>query len=169
MGMIRLRFVTGSDFSSKLIRFQAGISMPFTPSHTEALSQDGKSYIGAHIDGGILRRPVGYDADTLMTLPDGSKSERTVSIPCTPEQEAAFYAFVEKHVGEPYDWKGILGFIATEVHLHDVGTIFCSAFMCGGLRVKGCEIFRWPMTKPFHHISPDLLFAILSTHVEIPH
>lgn len=167
--MIRLRFVTSTDLSSRLIRFQAGVSMPFTPSHAEALSQDGKSYIGAHIDGGIMRRPVGYDADTLMVLPDGSKSERIISIPCTSEQEAAFYAFVEAHVGEPYDWMAILGFIATEVHLHDVGTIFCSAFMAGALRAKGCEIFRWPLTVPFHHISPRDLMLMLSSHVEISH
>lgn len=48
MGTIRIRFVTAGDPLSRLIRFQAGVSMPFTPSHTEALSQDGKFYIGAH-------------------------------------------------------------------------------------------------------------------------
>jgi len=166
--MIRIRFVTSTAFSSRLIRLQAGVSMPFTPSHTEALSQDGKSYIGAHLDGGIMRRPVGYDADTLMDLPDnGGKSERIVSIPCTPEQETVFYTYVEKHVGEPYDWQGILGFVATEIHLHDVGTIFCSAFMTGALREA--KIFPWPLTVPFHHISPRDLMLMLSSHVEIPH
>lgn len=165
--MIRIRFVTSTDMVSRLIRLEAGVSMPYTPSHAEALSQDGRFYIGAHFEGGILRRPVGYDAASLMTLPDGSKSERIVSLPCTPEQEAAFYAFVEKHVGESYDWKAILGFVAPDFHMHDFGHIFCSAFMTDGLRT--CEWFRWPLTKPFHRISPDLLFAILSTHVEIPH
>lgn len=166
MGSIRLRFVTGSDFSSKLIRLQAGVSMPFTPSHAEALSQDGKSYIGAHFDGGIQARPVGYDAASLMTLPDGSKSERVVSLECTPEQEAAFYSFVQSKIGEAYDWHAIIGFVDPG-HEHEMDHIICSAFMAAGLRA--CNFFPWPLTVPFHHISPRDLFLTLSTHVEINH
>lgn len=167
--MIRLRFVTGSDPLSKLIRMQAGVSMPFTPSHAEALSQDGSVYIGAHYDGGIQARPVGYDAASLMTLPDGSKSERIVSLPCTPEQEAAFYAFVTSKIGEPYDWKAIFGFVAPDLHMHLLDHIFCSAFMVAGMRTKGCELFPWPLTVPFHHISPRDLLLILSSHTQINH
>lgn len=164
--MIRIRFVTSSDFSSELIRLQAGVSMPFTPSHTEALTQDGKSYIGAHGDVGVALKPVGYDSDTLMTLPDGTKSEHIVSLPCTPEQEATFYKFAASKLGEPYDWKAIVGFVDPS-HQHDLDHVICSAFMTQCLRE--CGYFRWLLTKPFHHISPDLLFAILSTHVEIDH
>jgi len=167
--MIDIRLVTSDDQLSKLIRMQAGVSMPFTPSHAECRSQDGKFYIGAHFDGGVAARPVGYDAASLMTLPDGSKSERIVSLPCTPEQEAAFYAFVHSKIGEPYDWKSILGFAAPDLHMHLLDHIICSAFMGAGLRTKGCEIFPWPMTVPFHHVTPRDLFLILSTHVEIPH
>lgn len=167
MNAIRIRFVTAGDPLSRLIRFQAGVSMPFTPSHTEALSQDGKSYIGAHYDGGVMARPVGYDAAGLMTLPDGTKSERIVDLPCTPEQEAAFYAFVQSKVGEPYDWKSIFGFVAPDLHTHLLDHIICSAFMAAALR--SAKIFPWPMTVPFHHITPRDLLLILSTHVEIPH
>jgi hypothetical protein len=81
--MITLRFVTGSDLLSRLIRMQAGISMPFTPSHVEAFSPDGKFYIGAHFNGGVAARPTGYDRDQLMTLPDGSRSERLINLPAT--------------------------------------------------------------------------------------
>lgn len=169
MGTIRIRFVTSDDALSHLIRAEAGVSMPFTPSHAEALTQDGQFYIGAHFKGGILRRPVGYDSASLMTLPDGTKSERIIALPCTPEQEAAFYAFVERHVGEAYDWKAILGYVVPDLHMHDFGHIFCSAFMSAALRAIEAPYFRWPLTKPFHRISPDLLFAILSTHVEISH
>lgn len=167
--MINLRFVTSSAFSSRLIRMQAGVSMPFTPSHVEALTQDGKSYIGAHIDGGIRIRPVGYDSDTLMTLPDGSLSERIVALPVLPSQEEAFYSFIASKVGDGYDWKAIVGFGMPDVHLHDFGHIICSAFISAALRVKGCDYFKWPMTVPFHRITPRDLFLILSTHVEIPH
>lgn len=169
MGTIRIRFVTSDDALSHLIRMEAGVSMPFTPSHAEALTQDGQFYIGAHLKGGILRRPVGYDADSLMTLPDGTKSERIVSLSVTPWQEAAFYAFVERHIGEGYDTKGILGYVVPDLHMHDFGHIFCSAFMAAALRAIEAPFFQWPLTKPFHRISPDILLAILSTHVEIPH
>ena len=163
---INIRFVTGNAASSALIRAQAGTSMPFTPSHTEALSQDGQFYIGAHIEDGVQARPVGYDSDTLLTLPDGTNSERIVSLLATPEQEAAFYAFVHSKIGAPYDSKAIIGF-EIPGHFHDFGHLICSAFMSAALRA--CSYFRWPLTKPFHCISPDMLLAILSTHVEIPH
>jgi len=167
--MIHLRFCTSHTLTSQLIRWQAGTSMPFTPSHVEALTQDGENYIGAHIEDGVRMRRVGYDTDTLMTLADGTKADRIVSLPCPDEQEAAFYTLLHAKVGTPYDWKAILGFEVPGVHLHDFGHLICSAFMTSLLRAKGVEWFRWPLTKPFHHISPDLLFAILSTHVEIPH
>lgn len=141
--------------------------MPFTPSHVEAVSQDGLFYVGAHYDGGVAARPVGYDADKLMTLPDGSKSERVVSIECTPEQEDAFCHFVDSKIGEPYDWKSIFGFMAPDLHAHLLDHAICSALMFEALRA--CGFFLWPATVPFHHISPRDLLLILSTHIEIPH
>jgi hypothetical protein len=164
--MIRLRFVMSNALTSRLIRLQAGISMPFTPSHTEALSPDGKTYIGAHFDGGVMARPVGYDADTLETLPDGRKSEAFVSLDASDAETDKFYAYVNSKIGEPYDWKAIFGFVDPG-HQHDLDHIICSAFMCAALRA--CGYFAWPMTVPFHHVSPRDLMLILSTHVEIPH
>jgi hypothetical protein len=164
--MIRIRFVTGNDLVSRLIRLQGGVSMPFTPSHVEALTQDGKSYLGAHAVGGVALRSVGYDLDQLMTLPDGSRSERIVSLMCSDETEQAFYRFAASKLGEPYDWKAILGFIDPS-HLHDLDHIICSAFMTQALRE--CGYFPAPLTVPFHHISPRDLFLILSTHIEISH
>jgi hypothetical protein len=164
--MIRIRLVTGNDITSHLIRLQAGVSMPFTPSHAEALSQDGQFYIGAHVDGGVMARPVGYDAASLMTLPDGSKSERIVALPCSAEQEEDFYTIVHSKIGEAYDWKAIVGFVDPG-HQHEFDHVICSAFMAAALRAA--NYFPWPMTVPFHHISPRDLLLILSTHVEIPH
>lgn len=167
--MIRLRFVTCTDTTSEVIRFQGGVSMPFTPSHVEALSQDGQSYIGQHIDGGMQARPLDYNAAQVMTLPDGRKADIIVELPCTPEQEAAFYAYVHDKIGMPYDWVSILGFVATEMHLHTAGSLICSAIMSAAIRTKGCELWPWPVTVPFHKISPRDLLLICSTHVEIPH
>jgi hypothetical protein len=163
---ITIRFVKGDDPVSYLIGLQAGVAMPFAPTHTEALTLDGKFYIGAHLDGGVQARPVGYDVDQLMTLPDGSKTDRLVRLPCTPEQQAAFYSFVHLKIGTPYDWKAIAGFVAPG-HEHDFDHVICSAFMTEALRK--CGWFKWPLTVPFHRISPSNLFLVLSSHVEIEH
>jgi hypothetical protein len=69
----------------------------------------------------------------------------------------------------PYDWVSILGFVLTEVHLHTVGSLICSAIMTAALRTKGCEYFAMPLTVPFHKISPRDLLLMLSSHVEISH
>lgn len=167
--MIRLRFVTSPDTSSEMIRYQGGVSMPFTPSHVEALSQDGKFYIGQHMQGGMQPRPVGYDSSDILTLPDGRKADIIVELPCTSDQETAFYAYVHDKIGMPYDWVSILGFVLTEMHLHTVGSLICSAVMTAALRTKGCEYFAKPLTVPFHHISPRDLLLMLSSHVEISH
>jgi hypothetical protein len=167
MGKITLRFVTGSDELSAMIRFQAGLSMPFTPSHCEAVSQDGKTWIGQHLVGGMLARPAGYDAAELMTLPDGTKSQKFVVLPCTDEQETAFYAHVNVRIGAPYDWKSIVSFIDPAWNLHEKNHLICSAEMVWGLRA--CNYFLMPLTVPYHHISPRDLFLILSSHVQIDH
>ena len=166
-GTITIRFVTGSDVFSRLIALQARVSMPFSPTHTEALTLDGKFYIGAHLQGGVMARPVGYDADQLITLPDGKKSECLVKLPCSAEQEKLFYDFVQSKVGTPYDWKAILGFVEPDTHEHEFGHLICSAFMTASLR--GCGRFPHWLTVPFHRISPRDLFLVLSTHVEIDH
>ena len=61
-------------------------------------------------------------------------------------------------IGEPYDWKAIVGFLEPDAHQHELDHVICSAFMTAALRA--CGYFRWPLTVPFHHISPrDLICA----------
>ncbi len=160
--MIKLRFMTGHDTLSQMIRTQAGICVPFTPSHVEAVSQDGQNYIGQHWDGGMQSRSIGYDAKKLMY-------EKIVELPCTSQQETSFYAFVTSKIGMPYDWESVLSFVAPDLNLHELNHLICSAIMTAALRTKGCEYFQWPLTVPFHHISPRDLFLILSSHVQIDH
>ena len=158
--MIRLRFVTCNDEISRLIRLQAGVCMPFTPSHVECVSQDGKSYIGEHFDGGMQARPVGYDAAILL-------QEKLVDLPCTAESESQFYIFIESKIGEPYDWRSIIGFVDPALNLHEKNHLICSAMMTAALRASG--FFAFPLVVPFHHISPRDLFLMLSSHVQIDH
>jgi hypothetical protein len=110
--MITLRFVTADDPLSRLIRAQAGLCMPFTPSHVEAWSRDGTAYVGQHLDGGMQARPVGYDI--TMT----GRKEKLVDLPCSQSQFNAFHDFLESKIGEPYDWKSILGFALPDVNEH---------------------------------------------------
>src|SRR5579859_5137381 len=152
--MIRIRFVTCNDEVSRLIRLQAGICVPFTPSHVECVSQDGKSYIGQHFDGGMQARPAGYDAALL-------KSEKIVDLDVAATQEASFYAFVNEKIGQPYDWKSIISFIDPAWNLHELNHLICSAMMTAALRA--CGFFPIPLTVPFHHISPRDLFLVLSS------
>ena len=175
-GNIRLRFVAGKGLISDLIRFQAGRSMPMTPSHTECVipmdwpdrSIAGK-WLGQHAPDGMVARPAGYDADTLMTLPDGSKSQKFVDLPCTLDQQACFYNHVISRIGAPYDLKSIADFADPLLNLHDFGHLICSAEMGWGLRQEPHPYFPFPLTKPLHRLSPDMLFLILSTHVEVSH
>jgi hypothetical protein len=159
-GNIRLRFVTADDAMSKFIRLQAGICVPFTPSHVECVSQDGTKWIGEHIDGGMQARPADYDAATRAV-------QKFVDLPVTPAMESAFYTFVTAKIGEPYDWKTIVDFAAPSFNFHMTNHAICSAMMAWALRV--CEYFPKPLTVPFHHITPRDLFLILSSHVEISH
>jgi hypothetical protein len=168
-GNIRLRFVTLHDAISAAIRLQAGICVPFTPSHVECVSLDGKSWIGQHMDGGMKARSAGYDKATLIKLPDGTMSQKFVDLPCTLEQQTAFYAYIESKIGQPYDWESIISFADPAWNLHHSNHLICSAIMTAALRTKGCEYFFMPLTVPFHHISPRDLLLILSSHVQIDH
>lgn len=159
--MITLRFVTCDDPLSRLIRMQAGVSMPFTPSHVEALSRDAKSYVGQHMTGGMQARPIGYDRN------EKGVKEKMVDLPCEPSQFNAFHDFCDGKIGEPYDWKAIFGFTAPDVHLHIPDTAICSAIMT--LALRAADYFKMPLTVPAHHITPRDLMLILSSHVQIDH
>lgn len=165
--MINIRFVRSKGFTSDMIVMREKTSMPFTPSHTECVTPDGR-WLGQHADGGMLARPAGYDHDDVAIMPDGRRCEIIVSLPCTKAQADAFYTAAESAIGEPYDWKAIVGFGVT-FHEHEKFHAICSAKMLLLLRTKGCEYFRWPITVPAHLVDPRDLLLILSTHVEIPH
>lgn len=161
MTAITLRFVTSDSPLSKMIRMQAGVCMPFTPSHVETVSRDEKSYVGQHLDGGMEARPIGYD--------EGEKGvrEKLVVLPCEQSQFDAFHDFCDSKIGEPYDWKAILGFTAPDIHLHLPEAAICSAIMT--LALRACHYFPMPLVVPAHHISPRDLLLILSSHVQIDH
>ena len=158
---IVIRFIAERGFVPWLIRVQAGICMPFTPNHVESVSPDGQWYYGEHISGGLRKRPKGYDDATLLR-------EFFVTIPCSQKQADAYYAYLESRVNnEPYDWRSIISFIFPSWNLHKVGELICSAITGAALRRGG--VFRWPVTVPFHHLSPRDILLMLSVVVEVDH
>lgn len=159
--MIRLRFVQGNGIQSDLIELRESVCMPIVPSHVECVDPLTGKYIGQHIDGGMQARDPGYDAPFA--------GECFIDLPCTPEQEAAFYAAARASVGEPYDWKAILGF-ALPGHFHTKFDAICSAKMTLLLR----DVANWfpskmPLCVPFHCIDPRDLLMIISAIIKVDH
>lgn len=164
--IITIRFVTCDEISSIAIREQAklafGVSMPFIPSHTEALSRIGDGWTGQHIDGGCMKRPLDY----YNAFPN--PQEKRVLIPATDAEFAAFHDYLEARIGDPYDWRAILGFVLPDIGGHKPGGEICSALMTMCARAAN-NPFKFPLTVPAHHISPCLLMLLYSSHLQIDH
>jgi hypothetical protein len=154
MSAIRLRFVTCRDPISAGIRLREN----FWASHVEAVTPEGK-YLGAHADGGVQARAAGYDAAVLQ-------QELFVDLPETaPGQVQEFYAFLNRHVGEPYDFKSILGFLVPDIAAHQPQHVICSALQA--LALRQCEWFATPLSEPAHKITPRDLLLIISARVRV--
>lgn len=166
---IRLRFVRHSAISSDLIALREEAAMPFTPTHVECVTPEGK-WLGQHADGppapGMQAREPGYDKGRVALLPNGRLCELFVDLPASAEQVDSFYWHAKKSIGQPYDWEAILGF-AVPVHLHEKFHAICSAKMV--LLLRAADWFRWPLAVPAHLVDPRDLLLGLSMIVEIKH
>ena len=160
-GTIRLRFVEGQGLLSALIEFRESVCMPVVPSHVECIDPETGKYIGQHASGGMMARDPGYDSPF--------KGECFVNLPCTDEQEKAFYDSVRAKIGQPYDMEAILGF-AMPGHFHEKFHAICSASMFLELR-DGIDWFpsHAPVAVPAHCIDPRDLLLIISAIIEVPH
>lgn len=165
MSGIVLRFVRSRGLSADAIAWREGTCMPFTPSHVECVTPDG-DWLGQHFAGGMQARKAGYDHDDVAVMADGRRCEIFVALPSTSEQAGAFYAAATDSIGEPYDWKAIVGFVLP-AHEHIKFAAICSAKMT--LLLRGCGYFRWPLAAPTHLVDPRDLLLILSTHMQIDH
>ena len=154
---IILRFMQGSEPTSKLIVALEKQALPFTPSHVEAVMPDG-FYLGSHIIGGTLERAPGYDKDHTV-------HELFLTLPATQEQADAFHADMRSHIGEPYDWRAILGFLVPE-HEHIPGHAICSARVT--LSLRAAKWFPYPLAAAAHLIDPRDLLLMLSAQIQVP-
>lgn len=131
--MINLRFVTCDDLISRIIR---SAQMGFWASHVEAVTHDHK-LLGAHADGGVMARDWDYD--------QGLWSEQMiVTIQCTDVQRKAFYKYLQRAVGNPYDMQAIAEMArgaldAMRFHSEPwrADRFICSALIAGGMFAAG--------------------------------
>jgi hypothetical protein len=152
MAKVTLRFVEGSGLISELIELREGTSVPLYPSHVESVDPETGKYIGQHMDGGMLARDPGYDA--------GFRKELFVDLEVSQEQADAYHAALRASIGEPYDWKAILGY-AIPGHFHTKFEAICSAKTYLLLRKISYFPSHMPGAVPAHCIDPrDLLFAL---------
>lgn len=160
---MKLRFVTGDDPTSNAIRAREGGMAPFvgfTPSHVEMLVMtEGKlGYLGAHADGGVAIRDVGYDK--------GSATHELVMDVGGDDAAAEKYARSKIHT--PYDWGAIFDFVdfVLPFDLHQRDHLICSAFMTLTARRAGALPYR--LACRAHEISPRDLLLIFSGRMAIP-
>ena len=155
-----VRFVQGTDYSSMLVLAQEKTAMPFTPTHVDAVTPDGY-YLGAHYTTGVEERKPGYDP----WVPKDKLHELILPLSATAQQDKIFYDYLQSHIGEPYDWAAIHGFVVPG-HYHTLYTTICSALITGALRA--CEWFPYPLTVPWHLIDPTRLLLMISARMEVP-
>jgi hypothetical protein len=140
--------------------------MPFTPSHVEALTPDGGFYLGSMLDGGVQKRPVGYDRGLIAIDPTtGKERELLLQVDTTPEQDAKLRAFLKSKIGEPYDSPAIFGFVIP-IHEHLLNHAICSALIT--LALRACGWFATPLAAPAHLIDPRDLLLLISGRMYVP-
>lgn len=151
--MIQIRFCTGKDIVSDLIRL--GERDNSWATHAEAVLSDGM-LLGAHYEGGVMIRPAGYDKATTT-------QEMIVIVPANPEMTDKFYAFCETQVGKPYDATAIAG-LALDRDWRTPDSWFCSELMAAALEDCG---FINHLISGDNHISPADLLLILSAMLKL--
>ena len=157
---VRLSFVCGADWSSRLIAWWGNGAGGF--SHVDALLADGtllgarddtiKTKEGVAIPPGVQIRPDNYEKWVRREI---------VKIPCTSQQAADWDAWLRAQVNSEYDKAAILSFI-TGTPMHEAGHWICSACQSGGLIQVG--LLR-PSPIPTSQITPDALYLLATSGI----
>lgn len=146
--VIRLRFVALGAWpyapATPVIQWWTG----GWPSHVDAVTLDGR-LVGAAPFGGVQNRPVAAHPGRA----------EIVTVPCSLDQRREFWTFLNAHLGQPYDWLGLLGF---PVAFHDRRRWFCSELIAAGLH----EARLLDAPRPHHH-SPASLYRELASRARI--
>ncbi len=147
--MITFQYSTKDDVISDIIREYTRSPV----SHVDIVWPDGRlfgarSNVHGLVPAGVQFRPVDYAPFSFT---------HQVRVPTTPEQEAAFYAFLLSQEGKPYDTWGIAGFaLGRDWRSED-------EWFCSELSVRAKEIAKiiQPIDCPVNWVSPrdDLMIS----------
>jgi uncharacterized protein YycO len=146
MTYITIRFVFEPGLVSKLIGWQTDSLW----CHTEALSRDGQSWIGAHAGTGVQARKLNWMKPVR---------EARYAVQVTDEQYDAAMTWLESKIGEPYDYADIVGLALHRRLGASDHEIICSALMTefmqnAGIRPLNClEGYDYLITPETLHLS----------------
>lgn len=174
---LRLRFATGDSVISNAIR--AGERDGWC-THVEAVMPDG-FYLGAHFDGGVEERLVGYDKTTMtrelfvdldfaVDIPPRLWHVLKSGVPLIPDYqvinvyEGKFYKFLRDQLGKPYDLTAVAG-LAIGRDWRELDSWFCSELIAAALESCG---YLPKLSAADSHISPRDLLLVLSGRMVIP-
>jgi hypothetical protein len=154
---IVLQFVLGFDFVSWLISwFSAGHF-----SHVDAVVPVGHpKYQAGYLIGARSDAIGGKPPGVQVRPPNYERWARRVvfTIPCTADQEAAFWAFIEAQIGKGYDMSAIFAFIVNR-DWRNTAKWFCSELQAAALEIA--KIIGTIFTG-YNKVPPVMLADILS-------
>lgn len=142
-----IRFIDEPGIVSRLICWQTDSLW----CHTEALSRDGQSWIGAHAGTGVQARALDWCKPTR---------EAVYAIPVTDEQYEAAMSWLESKIGTPYNYADIAGLALHARMGADDHRVICSALMTeflmqAGVQPLNClERYAYLITPETLHLSP---------------
>lgn len=142
-----LRFIGAHDVVSTLIQWTTNSLW----CHTEALSRDGKSWIGAHAFTGVQPLPLDWCKPARVAM---------YAIPVTEEEYARAMTWLESQIGLKYDYLDIVG-----LALHNRAGFSNTRAICSALMLKFMmqadlrplnvlEGFTYLVTPETLHLSP---------------
>lgn len=155
---VTLQFVQGTNVFDKAIQaYSHGWA-----THVDALLADGsgrllgsQSHAIGAVPAGVQIRPPNYEPFAQVLR---------VTLPAAPQQEAAFWTFLEAQLGKPYDHEAIFG-MAVDRDWHAAGSWFCSEVQ--GAALEGCEVFPYPLSTATYCLTPPGLLLACSAIVRI--
>ena len=151
MAVICIRFVASPGFVGSAIRWVTNSLFE----HVEFGTPEG-TWIGAHIDGGIMERPADYAVESR---------EYVYDIPCTDRQSALLLAWARARIGTKYNTLDIVGLLFKKRILTTPHRFICSQFCTEGLLyifgaakvLNVLQGYDYLITPETLHLSPILV------------